>query len=292
MSNTPPIGQRFSHVYLKRGVPASDSERMRRRISSFFYEFGFHDCNAGRNIELELGVDVPRFDYRYDYKSFFLRCELRDFLDAITIIWRSIRGSHGLPKDAGAWVKVVGRVFQEENVGYRVDDQGGVHFAVDAEFEHNVASSLAALGSSRYNGVLAAFQVAQEAFDQTPPNGKDAMRSAFEAVEILFRLIFPKAPRLASDQIKAHLEPHVQAHLSEDKTAARATMKVLASFSDWVDGVHFYRHGQGEVEPTQPPLSLAVLTVSTAASYLRWLAEFDEMAQPLEGGQVYRQKVR
>ncbi|EPY01622.1 hypothetical protein [Magnetospirillum fulvum] len=248
---------------------------MRRRIASFFNEFGFFKTSAGRNLELELGVAVPMGYEHHNVQAFLLKCELRDFLDAITIIWRSVRISHGLARDEAAWVKVVRRVFQEENAGYRVDDQGGVHFAVDGEFDHNVASSLAALGSSRYNGVQAAFQAAQQALDETPPNGKNAMRSAFEAVEILFRLIFPKAPRLGSAEIRAHLEPHVQAHLSEDKTAARATVKLLASFSDWVDGVHFYRHGQGEEEPTQPPLSLAVLTVSTAASYLRWLAEFD-----------------
>lgn len=257
---------------------------MRRRVSSFFYDLGFSECNAGRHLEMELGIDVPRVGYAYHYHAFFRDAELRDFLDAITIIWRSVRSSHGLRRNQGDWVKAVQRVFLEENVGYRVDDQGGVHFAVDGEFDHNMASTVAGLGSSRYNGVLVAFQAAQKALDQTPHNGKDAMRSAFEAVEILFRLIFPKAPRLGAAEIKAHFGPHVQAHLSEDKTAARATVKLLASFSDWVDGVHFYRHGQGEEEPTQPPLSLAVLTVSTAASYLRWLAEFDEVAGPLEGG--------
>lgn len=274
MSDTLPVGQRFSHVYLQRGTPASDSERMRRRILSIFIDLNSRAYGVDRAIQSELGVAVLLGPAGPNYQKFFVSCELRDFLDVITIVWRCFK-RYGASSVSGSWTEAVRRVFQEENVGYRVDDQGGVHFAIDSEFDHNVASSLAALGSSRYNGVLAAFQTGQQGLDQTPPDGKSAMRSAFEAVEILFRLIAPKAPRLGAAEIKAHLESHVQAHLSEDKTAARATMKILASFSDWVDGVHFYRHGQGAEEPTQPPLSLAVLTVSTAASYLRWLAEFD-----------------
>ena len=103
-----------------------------------------------------------------------------------------------------------------------------------------------------------------------------AIRHTFEAAEILFRLICPKAPRLGGAEINTHLKPLVETLYSGDQTACRASMKLLASFSDWVDGAHFYRHGQGTEEPTQAPLEIAVLAISMGASFIRWLAEIDQ----------------
>jgi len=38
---------------------------------------------------------------------------------------------------------------------------------------------------------------------------------------------------------------------------------------------HFFRHEAGVAEPKAPPLELALLLVSTGASWVRWLAETD-----------------
>jgi hypothetical protein len=63
-----------------------------------------------------------------------------------------------------------------------------------------------------------------------------------------------------------------------DAVALRAAMKQLASFKDWVDASHNYRHEQGSEEPVQPPIDLAVLAVSNGAAYIRWLVALDNDA--------------
>jgi hypothetical protein len=50
---------------------------------------------------------------------------------------------------------------------------------------------------------------------------------------------------------------------------------MLNSFADWVNAAHQYRHAEGVEQPAPPPLKLAVLSVSSSAAFLRWLAEVD-----------------
>jgi hypothetical protein len=276
-----PTGKRFSHVYLQRGSPASDSERMRRRVAMLFSEFNLHSRmphdRLGHLLESELGVTLPRSMGAYSLEDFCAKCELRDLLDSITIVWRGLSSY-----DTGLGLKLVAgvrRILEEENVGYRVDDKAGVHFAVDQEFEHNRSSTISGLAGSRYKAVLDAFQTALGALDKVPPDGKIAMRSVFEAIEILFKLLCPNAPRLGRGEIDQHLKPVIDRVFASDPIACRSVHKMVASLGDWVDGVHFYRHGHGVEERSAPPLGLAVMTVSTAASYLRWLAEIDEKQQ-------------
>jgi hypothetical protein len=95
--------------------------------------------------------------------------------------------------------------------------------------------------------------------------------------------MFPKAPRLAADQIDRFLVPML-ASLTAEATAKGASGKLLRSFREWVDAAHFYRHEEGVAEPTEPTLELTVLLVSAGASWLRWLAEIDTAAQAASAG--------
>ncbi|MCC7168076.1 MAG: hypothetical protein IT565_10960 [Rhodospirillales bacterium] len=256
---------------------------MRMRVYALFSELGLE--NYQRNIHniilSKMGIEIPDVGasyVSYDYKRFFCECELIDFLDILTVIFKHLEETR-VTSISEMWANRIQQIFSEENVSYTTDDLCGIHLAVDNEFEHNKSSTIRSLRSSRYSGVLAAFEKAHTALDQVPPDGKLAIHQAFEAVEILFRLMFPSAPRLAASDATTRLTPLVQSQLAADATALRSTQKILNSFCDWVEGAHFYRHGQGEEEPVQPPLSLAILMVSTAASYLRWLAEIDETAR-------------
>ena len=83
------------------------------------------------------------------------------------------------------------------------------------------------------------------------------------------------AQRLGSAEIRQHLLPTIAQMHGDDATARQAANKLAQSLCDWVDGVHFYRHGQAVEEAQQPPIGLTVALVSGAASYLRWLAELD-----------------
>jgi hypothetical protein len=172
----------------------------------------------------------------------------------------------------------VQEIFQEENVHYRVDEEGGVHFHFDAEFESSRAATIASLQGARYRAALTAFEDGMAALAKGPPDGKTAIRSTFAAAEGLFRLMFEKSPRLTAQEAQK-LEPLLQRAHATDPVAMGATGKLLGAFKDWIDAAHFYRHESGRQDPVQPPLTLAVQMVSLGVSFIRWLAELDAIQQ-------------
>ena len=285
--NQPPLGQRFSHVYAARGQPTQDSRRMRRRLaSSIENRSRLSTAEFTWKVPHELGVDLKwRSGAMYgdrspDWIAFCRECELKDLLDLITLVrnhlhsrWRDTVGDEALD-----WCHEVRRTFEEENVHYTVDDRGGVHFRYDAEFEHNRAATISSLQGSRYRSALNEFEGAMVALGEAPPDTKKAIRDTFSATENLFKLMFPKSPRLAADEVQK-LEPLLQRLHASDDVARRASVKLLAAFKDWTDGAHFYRHEAGREEPTPPPLALAVHMVSVGASFIRYLAELDAAEQ-------------
>ena len=50
---------------------------------------------------------------------------------------------------------------------------------------------------------------------------------------------------------------------------------MLASFKDWIEACHFYRHEPGKPEIHQPPIELAIHLISVGAAFIRLLIELD-----------------
>jgi hypothetical protein len=271
-NRTIPTGQRFSHVYVARGEPTSDSVRMRRRLSGLMFEMKTRG-DLGGFLERELGVSLPYNGY-YDWHKFFASALLRDVLDTITIFMHFAQRKNS--DDLYKWIGEVPRVLAEENVTYVLDKEGGVHYSIDAEFNRNQAATLAVLSMKRYAGVLHAFEAAFPALDMTPPDGKTAVRQIFFATENLFKLMFPAQGLLGANTAERELNKQVDGLYKNDQAARAASNRMIASFKDWITAAHSYRHEPGEKEPVQPPLSLALLLVSQGASYIRWLAELDQ----------------
>ena len=59
----------------------------------------------------------------------------------------SVRRSHTGGGDT------VRQIFAEENLANVLDDVGGVHPAIDQEFQRNLVSTIAALQSERYQNI-------------------------------------------------------------------------------------------------------------------------------------------
>jgi hypothetical protein len=276
VSDQPPIGKRFSHNYLKRGDPGADSVRMRRRMASLIYSIEELGDFSG-TVSRELGVDVP-WNYVADWPSFFQTCELQDVLDLVTVAYRFLKGKEakGLRdwRAPDRWTQEVQRIFTEENLHYRVDDKGGVHFSFDAEFAFNTAAALASLRSDRFRNARASYEGAMAELAKAPPNGKDAIRGIFACAEGIFRLMFADSPRLTAQEVQK-MEPYLQKLHAGDAVAIGSALKLINAFKDWIDAAHFYRHEAGKEEQHQPPIRLAVLAVSMGASFIRWLAEID-----------------
>ena len=164
----------------------------------------------GVNIPSELGIDVPYNDAGYLWDEFLEKCSLSDVLNLVTVAYQALlkaRKSGAREFNAEArWVIEVNRIFAEENVHYHSDDRGKVHFRVDNEFARNRAATIAVLQAPRYANALHSFDGGLAALTRAPPDGKSAIRGVFFAVEGIFRLIVPKAPRLGADELNA-LQP-------------------------------------------------------------------------------------
>lgn len=91
--------------------------------------------------------------------------------------------------------------------------------------------------------------------------------------------MFPSASKLSTGEIQRELKQLVDTIHQGQRPAINVAQKQVAAFTDWVEGAHFYRHEPGSEEPAQPPLDLAILMLSQAAAYLRWLAGIDAIAQ-------------
>jgi hypothetical protein len=224
-----------------------------------------------RHVRRELGIDVA---YHVYWPDFVEKMQLRDVLDLVTIAFRQLRAANCSSEN---WLRNIQRIFQEENVAYRVDALGGVHFYVDEEFARNRADAIAALGPARYANALHAFEGDMTELRQIPPNGKGAIRGVFGAAEAVFKLILPNMPRLGAAELDG-LAPLLQQVYHDDDTARRSAVKMLSSPKDWVDAAHFFRQEQGMAdEVAQPPLGLAVHIFCAGAAHLRWLAELDAL---------------
>lgn len=276
-----PLGKRFSDVYRERGKPTADNERMRRRIASTLAQYG---DKFEKHAERELGIPTP-YSKVASWTKLILTWGLEDVLNVITILIDYIRETSTSTSSGTLAAKMLAlqfnRIFEQENVSYRVDTQGGVHFHHDEEFIRNAQATIAGLSASRYANSLDRFESGMRAISGSAPDGKTGVRNVFEAAEGLFRLIAPRAPRLTADQLN-QLESILQKHYADDRTASGATAKLLASFKHWTEACHFYRHEPGTPdEIAQPPLELAIHLISVGAAFIRLMVEIDAANQRL-----------
>jgi hypothetical protein len=180
--------------------------------------------------------------------------------------------SKHFPKD-DAFVRKMTEIFNEENVNYRIETDGSVHYRVDAEFHRNQVSAITALEEPKFAGALSHFQAAQRAFDGDPQDTREAMRQTFECVETVFKLLYPGTTILGSAEAIRKLRPAIEAHF--DGPERSTNLQLLEAFKKWVDSMQTYRHGHGLPNPEKPSISTAVLSSSIGASYIRWLIDLD-----------------
>jgi hypothetical protein len=261
-------------VYLDRGVPEKDSVRMRRRLLQQFQTIipdRRERALLGQRVIAETGAELGFNGIIYDWHAFFLNAPLRDLLDAVTVLYHSLLEDIS-PREAAEWLVFVQRVFREENVSFSIDKRGGVHFAVDEEFEHNRRSALAVLDHPQMANARASFEDAFRHLEADPPERKAAVRSIFETAEILAKQLVPGASRLNSNLVLGNLKRALHSIRAADAVENSVFDKLLDGFRDWVEALHDYRHGQDTPDPVVPSEELTVFALSTGASYVRLLA--------------------
>jgi hypothetical protein len=280
-----PIGQPFPHVYLERGAPAEDSKFARARLGGYVQTELHRDREALRNY---LKREFGQTPVLYGFEDFFANLQIHRLLHCITVIWRFLayqvteagRKSRTYPGGAAAdWRTFVARVFDDENLGYTIDDKGGVHYAVDEEYQRNRIALVSCLQSRRYAAVRHAFDLAYKYLDEEPRDTKAAVRSMFEALEILAKLRV-NTSNLNKWVVEQKLKELARSAYPNCNTTLKVIDEIFDGMARWVHGLHNYRHGQGQEEPVAPPVGVAIYLVSSGAAFLRWLVEIDQ-ALPL-----------
>jgi hypothetical protein len=270
MSNEPPIGRPYSQLYTERGVATEDSRRFRARVGNYIRHL---DLERRRKIATLLREEIGAKANADVLGVFLEECTLRDLLDSITHVTSSLWGGTNRGSEAANdWLNFVSRALKEENLGYRLDARGGVHPAVDEEFDAQRRTTIAGLEGPRYVAVLDFYERSIDSL-KPPYDTRDAVRNCFEAVENLAKLMAPIA-RLTPNEVEKQTKPLVLAALTGSERNAANLM--LNGLGDWVAACQQYRHAAGQTEPDAPSIELALWMVSDGAAHLRWLASADK----------------
>lgn len=267
----PVEGEIFRRNYLRPSSPSSDSARARRRLLQIVW--GGHDTERSKLVSLvqaELGVSYPYGTYNYDHTAFWERSEVGDFLSTITLWHRVI----GYPARQESFRSAVGRIFSEENLRYRIDDKGGIHFLVDEEFERTVASAIEGLGAPRFAASHHALLEGMSALGTDKQSGKALIRGVFEAVESAFLVVTaqPSGGILNAMALERHLKPLLLERYSSCGDAGDMVERLLDHFKAWVKSAHPFRHGTPLEQIHEAPLDLAIMSATQGMGYLRLLA--------------------
>lgn len=267
---------RFSQIYLHGGAPLQDSNRFRVRVAAFFDECAPYNSSQRTRMndefERECGVKLSSFGMYSSLKSVFEKGQIRDVLDAISIVYRLS------PYRPHVWKTQVSRCFLEENLAYRLDEKCVVQRFVDEEFFRSTTSAIQSLDSPQLAGAAAALKQALNHLTGLTQNTKAAVTSTFESCEIIAKHLVPEAQNLHANLCKTKL-----LKLCMSPTAGAAEEKVetgtFTAMAEWVNAVHNYRHGQAEQEPVAPHLELAIQLVSMGCSFIRRLSVAFEVQQ-------------
>jgi hypothetical protein len=272
-------GEIFTRFYAAANSPlSSDSERARNRLSGLVSLF-WKEMKSPRDfVKREIGIDIANGHWTLGWDEFIKTSSLHDVLDVISALHRlSAKSSPYSEFKPSAWRYYVQRIFDEERLSYVITPSGAVRFRVDAAFEAERTSAIAALNGARYTATRASLDEGFAGFDASPPDTRAAIRGTFDAIETLFKLMFPRVSRLGSSEVDRALGGALEAVYSgASLDFARLQIKSLCY---WVNAAHMYRHAQGVEEPDPPALDLAIQSVGAGAAYLRWLATIDQQMQ-------------
>lgn len=276
-----PSGLKYSLLYTDRSAPQSDSARFRVRIAAYFrYWLQIDRDGLGRELKIRVGCSIPNDGFDYDYDYFFEHSGILDVLDSITIIFQVLLEGR-LSTQAKEWRDFISLVFKEENLSYRLDDECGVHYSVDQEFERNRVATLQGLTSQEHAPVRAAYEDAYRHLDNHPPDTGAAVWSLFKSIEILVKAI-TGASLLNKRVVEGQLKDFCIKAYSNDSVASDSLDKLFNGFGHWVNAAHNYRHGQVGDKPVAPPMDLAVYLLSSGSAYLRWLLDLKGQVEASE----------
>lgn len=280
MTTGPIDGELFRLNYLRSPIKLPDSQRARLRVYQLCKEVLPSDEREkfGDDVLRRLGVEVPYGGYGSDYRKFWLQIPVGDFLSALTLLERAYRAMFGTLHNPPSLLTQIREIIAEEDLHYRVDELGGVHFLVDEEFTYLAESTIAALSSPRLTAARVALESGLRCLGVTARSGKGLIRGVFEAVESasLVAAGAPNANRLNKQLIDNHIKPLLLKRYGGFPDATDKVTRMTAAFDAWVHEAHPYRHGAPFDQVHEAPLELALVSGTTGMGYLRLMAALVE----------------
>ncbi len=262
----PVEGGLFIRNYGKTVDKLADSTRARRRIMTI----AFDACNFDKfpnDVERELGVQYPR-GYS-THERFFTECTIDDFLSSVTILLRNLKDRFRFQRIRDEFA----RVFREENLHYRIDDKGGVHFYIDDAFQRSVDAAIASLGQPKFVAAKNALEQTLNDFSGDSPSGKSLIRGVFESVESVFLVVAndSKTNRLSSPAIDQHFRPLLEVRYASVPEKADKIDRITTLIKTWVNTAHPFRHGAPFDQIHEAPLDYAVFIADQGMAILRFI---------------------
>jgi hypothetical protein len=224
-----------------------------------------------KGVERKLGVKYPLGADVYHHEKFWTTADITDVLSGITIMYRTAR--EDTEKRGEFVLKGARQIIAEEQLHYRIDDLGGVHYLVDEEFTRVSDAALAGLGDPRFAAAKHALDEALANLGPTRQSGKALIRGVFEAVESAFLVVInqPKVNRLNGQAIDTYLKPILMARYANYGDAEDKVNRAMEVFKAWVTSAHPFRHGAPLDQIHEAPLDLAVMTATQGMGFLRYL---------------------
>jgi hypothetical protein len=261
----------FIYRYMERGAPRGDSARFRIRLSAAFPEPNALRNDIRQRLRAEAGIEVPVGQWGVLWDQFFTRSPMEEVLTAITVTLVTMRAT-GYARTSGAFFSAVERALAEEHLGFRIDTDGVVHYAVDEVFEGVRAATLATLNAPVLAVARGCYEAAFQYLDRHPPDTKAAVRSMFEALEIVAKQLNPAARNLHENLCRNQLREQYIAGNAGDAVEQRVWEGMFEGMARWVNAMHEYRHGQVD-NITPPTEEFAVYVLSSGSAYLRLVAQ-------------------
>lgn len=258
----------FNYRYLDRSKVLPDSSRFRVRVAAALTLTGDWQVAGVKALKAQAGLEVPYANWGYDFDTFWKKSPTGDVLTAITVLYRYSAGA-GLVS-AKAFRDAVAAALADEHLQYRIDEHGVIHYAVDDDFEVARVVALQGLADPRLKDAREAYESAHKYMNGVQPDTRQAVRRAFEAVEIVARQLVPAHKNLNANLCKNELKALCVQTLTKDAIEKNVLELMFDGMADWVAALHFYRHGQPESAP--PSVDTAVFVLTSASGYLRLMA--------------------
>lgn len=258
----------FLYRYMDRATPRGDSPRFRVRVLAAFPESDYvRECVA-KALRSRAGIAPPLSAYgKVMWQKFFTSSPMEEVLTAITITVVESRRQG----NAEAYRTAIKTALEEENLGFRIDAQGVIHYAVDEVFEGERTAVLALLNAPALAAAKRAYESVYRHMGSQPPDSLAAARAMFDAVEIVARQLCPAHRNLHAGLCRGELRERCLAALGGDSVEQLVWAGMFTGLVEWVSALHNIRHGQPR---NTAPLSetFAVYAISSGTAYLRLLA--------------------